>query len=59
MIKIIIIIISIIIALLIWKHWEKFKLASAGILFMIAFAIFGIGFYIHCFMSTVFNYIRR
>jgi len=53
------IILLIIVIILVWKHWERVKLVSAGILFMIAFVIWGIGFYIYCFMSTIFDHIRR
>ncbi len=46
------IVILAIIAILIWRHWERVKLMSAGILFIIAFAVWGIGFYVY---SAVFK----
>ena len=56
MIKIVIAVIAI---WLVYRYWEGIKVASAVFVVMTVLIALEIAFYIYCFMSAVFNRIRR
>ncbi len=52
------IIILLLVAWLIYRNWEWFKLASATFVVMTVFVALGIAFYIYWFVQYIFDLIR-